>query len=70
MYGGLLASFALMAAFILAVAQIRRDLLEPASLTALALYLTWRFLDVFQLQVRDGSGRREGRGNEKGGTPS
>jgi hypothetical protein len=50
MLGSTLASFVLLAAAIVVVARVRRDIVVPAALTALAVYLTYRFAEALEWQ--------------------
>jgi O-antigen/teichoic acid export membrane protein len=49
MLGGVAASFVILVSAMVALAATWREVLVPASLTALGVYLTYRFVDAFQL---------------------
>ena len=57
MLGGVLLSFGIMAAAMLALASLWKPILEPAALTALCVYLVHRFFDAFQASTLSGSSR-------------
>lgn len=50
MLGSTLASFVLLAAAVFVLARVRRDIVVPAALTALATYLAYRFCEAFEWQ--------------------
>jgi hypothetical protein len=62
MLGSTLASFVLLAAAIIAVARVRREIVVPAALTALAIYLAYRFSEAFEWQSSASRARLAGPG--------
>jgi hypothetical protein len=50
MLGSTLASFVLLTVAIVVVARVRREIVVPAALTALAIYLAYRFVEAFEWQ--------------------
>ncbi len=57
MLGGVAASFLLMIASMLVLAALWKEILEAATLTALCVYLVYRFFDAFQTSTLSGSSR-------------
>jgi len=70
-FGSTISSFVLMLVAILLVSRYWNELLFPAALTALFIYLSFRFFDIFQTarQLNTGRSRSErgGSGNPQGG---
>lgn len=59
---GVATSFLLMAGFMFLVAALRREILVSSTLTALAVYLIYRFVEAFEVSqaVREGGCSPEG----------
>lgn len=53
---GVVASFVLMAAFMVGVAVWRREILLTSTLTALSLYLAYRFVEAFEVSRAQSAG--------------
>jgi hypothetical protein len=69
MLGGIAASFAIMIAFLAVLAHVRRDLLEPAALSAVGAYLTWRFAEAIEAsRIESGRAPRDGGSSAPGGS--
>src|SRR5262245_48533812 len=58
MLGSMLASFGIMITFVVALAYSWKEILTPAALSALALYLAYRFLEAFQAQKLSAPGKK------------
>ena len=70
MLGSMLASFGIMITFLVLLAHSWKEILTPAALSALVLYLVYRFLEAFQAQKLSGSSPHIGGGSKPavGGT--
>ena len=67
--GGIAASFAIMIAFLVVLANLRRDLLEPAALSAVGAYLTCRFAEALETSRIESTRAAESRMRPPHGDP-
>jgi len=68
--GGIAASFAIMIAFLVVLASLRRDLLEPAALSAVGAYLTCRFAEALEVSRIESTKAAESRMRPPPGDPA